>query len=962
MKNLLFLGITFCLFAFTSIAQEKATVTGVITSGKTKEMLPEVVVRAMKGGSTVTGTRSDFMDGSYTLQLAAGTYTLKFTEFDHEEHTETITLKAGEKRELNLQLKPIQVADIVEIIVEKKAPNTLGALLANKEKAAGQKDGISKEQFEKSGGGTVGDVVKQIPAVSIVGGKDIYVRGLGDRYTKTVLNSMEIPGLDPDKNSVQMDIFPTSVVDNIMVSKTFTPDLQGDFAGGVVDIKTRDFQSKKTFEIKLGLGYNTVASVRSDFLLYEGGKLDFLGFDDGSRKLPIIPTNKVPDVTTGSDQLANLTSSFGGTMAASQQFSGLNQNHGLVFGNDKDSLFNKADWNYGYNLVLNYRNNFNFVENALFSEYRLNTDYSKNELLIDRKSTGSIGEQEVMWSALFGQSFRKKNGPSYSITAFHTQNGLAQAGLFTDVNFESNPSTLEKNSLFYTQRSVSNLNFSGKHTINKWNANWKITPTYSSIQDPDVRSTALSVLDENGARKYELDPSVGAEINRIFRSLSEYNVSARFDMDKTFRIFKDSLPTTVKFGGMNTYKNRTFNVYNYQFYVENDYYNTPNPNEYFTDENLWTPETDRGTYVKGNYQASNNYQASQNISALYAMQTLPVSEKLELVYGARVEKTDNLYTGESQNGEKYTNEKVLDELNVLPSLNVKYRLIDIDSTRTKMNLRAAISKTVARPSFKEKSISQIFDPISGRVYNGNLDLMQTDIYNADLRWEFFFGNAEIISASAFYKRFINPIELFTFPTAPDNVMPINAGEAEMFGFEFELRKQIAFFNVEKRKALYYGFNATYVNTKLDMTKVQPPSYISDVTEYQNRVDNAREGQTIDKYRTMAGQSPFILNSYLDYSDEKTGMNFNVSYNVQGKRLAIVGIGRIPNVYEKPFHTLNLKVSKKFGKDQKIKASISAQNLLNQTRTRVYESFEANSQIYDAYYRGMRFSASVKINL
>ncbi|MDX1445691.1 TonB-dependent receptor [Lishizhenia sp.] len=963
MKNLLFLGITFCLLTLTSFAQEKGTITGFVTDAKTGagiEFIAKVSPEGMNIGAT-TG-----IDGEYALRLDPGTYTIVFYEkAEYQDHSEEVVVEAGKVVELNVALTPITGLEEITIVAEKLNATSIAAGLEAKQKAKATTEVMTSDAIQKTPANNVADAVQQIPGISIVDGKDVFVRGLGDRYTKTVLNSMEIPGLDPDKNSVQMDIFPTSVVDNITVFKTFTPDLQGDFTGGVVNIKTKDFQEKATFQIKAGLGYNTEASLRNDFLLYQGGKLDFLGFDDGTRKLPVSPYAKFPDPTQNDPRLNTMTSQFSGTMAASQMFSGLNNNFGLVLGNSRDSVFNRKNLKYGYNFVANYRNNYRFVEEVIFNEYRKDQDKSINQIYRDRESRGSMGEQEVTWSALFGQTLKVKNGSSFSLTAFHTQSGLSQAAHLIQENFESNPGILDKNGLQYTQRSVSNLNFSAKQQLNKWNINWKVSPTYSSIQDPDVRSTALEVEDDgNGGRRYALNQAVGAEIKRTFRSLSEYNISARYDMDRDLVIRKkngDSIVSNLKVGAMNTYKNRTFDVYDYIFLVENATEYSGNPDDYFLPENIWSTETDQGTYAKGERELANSFQASQNVAAVYGMHVLPLTNRLEFVYGARIEKADNYYTGQnSSNTINYRNEKVLDELNVLPSLNVKYRLSHPDSTKVKMNLRAALSQTLARPSFKEKSISQIYDPIQGRRYNGNIDLIQTDIYNADIRWEAYLPNAQVYSVSAFYKKFINPIEIVSFDVAPSEVKPINAGQADIFGFEFEVRQRITNFNSSDTasKSLYFGLNATYVNSRIDMSKVLIDKGNETVTEKQIREENARDGEVIGQYRSMSGQSPFIINSYLNYVNRPLGLDININYNVQGERLSVVGIGRLPNVYEKPFHSLNFKISKKFGEEQNWKASISAQNLLNQKRQRVYQSYMSDSQIYDSFYRGMSFSGSV----
>ena len=310
---------------------------------------------------------------------------------------------------------------------------------------------------------------------------------------------------------------------------------------------------------------------------------------------------------------------------------------------------------------------------------------------------------------------------------------------------------------------------------------------------------------------------------------------------------------------------------------------------------------------------------------------------------------------------------MLDELNVLPSLNLVYKIRkekdSLQKNDKSTNFRGAYTQTVARPSFREISISQIYDPIQGRRYLGNIDLKQTLIHNADLRWEHFFGRTELLSASAFYKKFINPIEIVANVAAPNELKPVNAGEANVYGAELELRKAIGFLN-SPEKSLMAGANFTYVVSQIDMTKVDVVVGDSVISEYEVRQANARTGETVNQFRPMFGQSPYIVNAYLTFKHDSLNLMFNVSYNVQGKKLAVIGVGNLPDVYEQPFHSLNLKVSKGFGKIHKgedsprWQASFRAQNLLNNARRRFYEAYEAEPQVYDYLNQGMTFSASV----
>src|SRR5690606_34012093 len=208
----------------------------------------------------------------------------------------------------NISLKE-DAEEVQEVVVTAQAIRTSEeALLTVKRKSANLLDGISSANFRKIGDSDAASAVKRVPGVSIEGGKYVFVRGLGDRYTKSTLNGVDIPGLDPDRNTIQMDMFPTSIVDNIIVVKSFTSNLPADFTRGIVNVDTKDFPEEKTFNISGGLGYNPSMHFNTGYLTYEGGKTDFLGFDDGTREIPTARSTTIPLYT---DVVGNVDSEEG---------------------------------------------------------------------------------------------------------------------------------------------------------------------------------------------------------------------------------------------------------------------------------------------------------------------------------------------------------------------------------------------------------------------------------------------------------------------------------------------------------------------------------------------------------------------------------------------------------------------------------------------------------------------------
>jgi outer membrane receptor protein involved in Fe transport len=263
-----------------------------------------------------------------------------------------------------------------------------------------------------------------------------------------------------------------------------------------------------------------------------------------------------------------------------------------------------------------------------------------------------------------------------------------------------------------------------------------------------------------------------------------------------------------------------------------------------------------------------------------------------------------------------------------------------------MNLRFSYSRTVARPTFKEKSLAQIVDPISDITFIGNIGLEQTNIDNLDLRWEYFFGLGEMISASAFFKNFNNPIEVVIFSdVAPRDFTPRNVNNAKAYGLEFEIRKNFKFVH-SKLEGLVMSLNASYIKSVTELNEA----------EIEGRNKWVKDGYTIPTKRAMYGQSPYLINANLSYTAEKLGLTATVAYNVQGKRLVVVGGGRAPDVYEMPFNSLNLKISEVFGKKQQFRVSVQAENIIGDDLLKQYETYyDAQPAVFQRLIPGRGFS-------
>ncbi len=945
-----------------NIVAQDCFVRGTVYDAKTGETMPGVAI-VVKG--TTIGTTSD-LDGCFNLKINPGTYNLEISFISYQ----TIEMN-------DIVVKPSQVLVLDDIklneegfmlsevtVAAKEVRNTENSLMAMKRNSVNLLDGISSAGFKKTGDSDAASSMKRVTGVSVSGGKYVFIRGLGDRYTKTILNGMEIPGLDPDRNTVQMDMFPTNIIDNIVVSKTFSAELPADFTGGVVNIETKDFPEQKQGNLSLGTGYNPGAHFISDFLSYEGGKLDFLGFDDGTRSIPA--TTEIPqfaEVVGNPDGLKaqrykEILSGFNPIMAASKKKSLMDFDISSNFGNQ----VNKNKYTIGYNFAFSYKYSTEFYENAENGLYGLQGDKSIYELDRREYQTGNYGTESVFINGLAGIAIKTKNS-KYRLNFMHLQNGESKAGIFDfyKTNLGSNFNGLV-HSLDYSQRGLSNIILDGKHSFKEdiWNLEWKISPSLSSISDPDVRFTRYE--DREGV--FSISTESGFP-ERIWRDLNEFNISAMIQTSYTFKSF--GRKSKINLGGSHTYKQRDFIIRSFAINIRNINL-TGDPNEIFSEENLWpyNGSVTSGTTYEVPFIPVNPNQFSSNInsSGLYTSYEFNPFMTLRAIIGIRAENYIQKYTGRDQLGQNILkNDIVLQNLGFFPTINLIYSINELQS------IRISASKTIARPSFKELSYAEIFDPITGRTFIGGLfrdandvagiefwngNLTCTDIYNFDLRWEMYWKNSQLISISGFYKNFINPIEIVQFATQRGAFQPRNVGNGQLIGAEFELRQNLDFIS-KKLNTVTFNVNYTYTYSRIELSK----------TEFDSRTENARTGQIISNFRDMAGQAPYIVNAGLFYKG-KNGFweNFEAGlyYNVQGKTLMYAGIADRPDIYSNPFHSLNYNTSLSMGSQKRLQLSFKVDNILNSKQESVFVAYMAEDQFFSRLSVGRSYKLKISYAL
>lgn len=877
--------------------------------------------------STGDGAVADF-DGKFEFDVPAGTYTLQASFVGYKKViVNEVVVKAGEVTVIEALWMEESISEMNEVVVTAEAASTSEiALLTAKKKSINLIDGMSSQTFRRIGDSNVGEAAKRITGVSVEGGKYIYVRGLGDRYTKTTLNGMDIPGLDPDRNSIQIDVFPTNLVDNLIILKSFTPDLPADFTGGIVNIETKDFPDQKIFDVSLGIEYNPSMHFNPDYVTYEGGNTDFLGFDDGTRELPsgFDLANAPNPFNSGNAEVTRFLDEFSPVMGINNQTSFMDYSLGVTYGDQKEL---KNGHNLGYLFTGNYKNNTTFYDDAFFGEYQNDRNPSVLDFQRAATSEGLLTEREVLLGGLAGIAY-KTDKSKFRLTMMRLQNGVSRS---TDFDLVDDDNAIGKSgftgiseNMEYNQRSVTNLFLNGQHYFKEkgWTIDWRGSSTWSTQEDPDIRRTPFTEINDN------LRFSAGAAGNpsRLWRSLEEQNIQGKVDITKDLDIF--TREAKLKFGASYTYKERDYNIVDFNI----NFLNGEQPDWTGEGIDVWTPETvypNGSVFIVSGFSDPNpnQYNSDINNTAFYFMGEFSPIENLKSILGVRAENFVQRHTGRDQlQNNVLENEEVLDELNFFPSANLIYAL------NGSQNLRLSYSRTIARPSFKELSFAQILDPVSNRIFNGGLfaiddwdgNLKATDINNFDIRWELFANRGQNISVSTFYKTFNNPIELVRLPQAQTNAefQPRNVGDGEVYGVELEFKKALNFIN---DKWSVYG-NLTFVESIINISE----------TELRNRNNNARDGEVISETRNMQGQAPWIINAGITYDDYNLLLDAGLFYNVKGRTLVVVGGGIDPDVFAQPFHSLNFNMNKVFGNNEQWTANFSVNNILGDVLEQFYE--------------------------
>ncbi|MDB5263492.1 MAG: hypothetical protein JWQ14_2775 [Adhaeribacter sp.] len=856
---------------------------------------------------TTQGATTDY-EGRFRISLAPGTFDLSATYVSYKPLIlPKVQVTAGNITTLNITMEESATALAAVTVTGARQTNTDISLINEIRKSNIIVSGMSAEQIVRAQDRDAAEVVKRIPGITIMDNRFIVVRGLSERYNSVMLNDALTPSSEVDVRAFSFDILPTSVIDRVLIYKSPAPELPGDFAGGAIKIYTKNTVNENATTFGISTSYRG-GTTFENFNSYEGSKTDFLGFDNGTRKLP----GSFPGTTAFQSNLSNTQKAqlgkqlpniwkFKTTTAAPDLRINFGLNRKFLLGNKKLSSISAISYSNARQNLFITRNNYTRYVPERAKE--VNWSY-KDELSGQTTRVGILQNFSLILNDRNKLEFRN----------LFNQTGIDEATIRNGRQLDFFEEEEKNYFLRYESRSIITSQLQGTHAsaddknIITWNAGFN----YINRQEPDLRRvrTTRQVGDE-GTFEPVIPTATSSPANagRFYSDLAEKGFIAGGQLEHVFgdadSVQKES-NLRLKAGFYAERKDRRFDsrYFGYLFpfgsTADREAITSQPIDQTFSPQNL---DATNGIILDELTRINDRYSAANTLGAAYLSLAKSIN-KFTLYGGVRGEYNYRQLTAADFSGNANVDDP---RFYLLPSLNTSYNF------NQRSLLRLAYGMTINRPEFREQASFSYYDFIENASIRGNNALKTATIHNLDMRYEFYPSPAELLSVGVFYKKFFNPIETIIQPGSGSN--PIygfsNADKATNLGVEAEVRKALISIS-ESRFIQNHSLvlNASYIHSRVDLG---------------NNTDVAVQ----DRKRALMGQSPYIVNGGLYFQDDEKGWQYALLYNVLGKRIYRVGSADTnPTVYEMPRHVIDLSVTKNFKNGLQLKAGV--QDLFNQS--------------------------------
>lgn len=929
---LLFVILTTTIQAFA----QNGSISGQVLDARTNEAV--IGANAVIQGTTV-GAATD-VEGNFLIsQVKPGTYSIVISSVTYKTQViADVVVEGGKKTSLEIKLAEDN-AELEEVIVtaKKEITNDFNLITAIKESKL-VVSGISSEQIARLPDRDAAQVMQRVPGVTIVDNRFVIIRGVPERYNQVMMNGAIAPSTEIDRRSFSFDLIPAGTVDQMLVYKSGAAELPGDFAGGVIQMMTKQPAYEDYTSFSLNFGYRTNTTF-NNYTSSQGSPTDILGFDNGFRDLPAdFPATNVLKAANRTSSLReragkSLTNNFGNTTRSTPLDMGFNftTSNSFKIGSVRASNLTSIAYSNSYQ---NYSSNFLRYNAFTATTAEKRFDYA------DQVSSNDV-RVNIMHNWLFSLNERHK----FEFKNLFVQLGEHETTVRKGEDYIQRPNDdLVNYAYHYLARTIYSGQLDGTHSLGDGSSkiNWVLGVNYVNRNEPDYRRfrTFRDKAFQGTEEPFEmqLPPSGNLfETGRFYSTLRDMGYSNGLNFEKRLGDVHSKRAPVIKAGYYAEYKTREFNAryINYLYPGTNDQLIGEQLRRLPLDQ-IFSPENIKrqdGFVIEEGTQAQDSYQGTNLLGAGYLSGSMPFG-KFDLSAGFRGEYNVQKLTANTNTGKVDVNNPVFAPL---PFLNVAYNLTD------RSLVRVAYSRTVNRPEFRELApfLYYQFEYEAG-IY-GNSSLKTAFIHNVDLRWEMYPNPGEMISFGGFYKDFSNPIETYLqITTETPQLFFGNAIGAKSYGVEIEMRKSLASLGVSRLlRNLSVNFNGALIQSEVN-------------------VGTAATNQT--QFRPLQGQSPYIVNTGLYYHDEKTGLSVNAAYNVFGPRIFSVGDKLFPSWWELPRQSLDLQVAKKWG-SKRFETKLNIQNLLN-SAYRIYQDNDNNNKIETSeamiqqYKVGTQFSVAL----
>jgi outer membrane receptor for ferrienterochelin and colicin len=881
-------GISFSLIAQTG------KIEGFVIDKKTNEAL---IGAGVLIDGTTKGTVTN-IDGQFQLSnIEPGSHFIKVSFIGYYSILiENIIVEANKTTQHNIMMDASDVS-IDEIVVSaKRRSNSDETMITSIKSSPLVVSSISGQQIQRSQDKDASEVIRRVPGITIIDDRFIIVRGLNQRYNNVWLNNAATPSSETDVKAFSFDVIPSSLIENIMIFKSAAPEFPAEFTGGFIKITTKNMPVDNFTTIDYSTGYRS-SSTFQDFYSIKGGKLDWLGFDDGTRSLP----NNFPSdlkLVTDPSIINSLSNAFNKNWTNTAAAARPDQKIGITLGRRiklKNSVLGNTS-SFSYSNTMDYSP----INNNSFTAYNILDDLPSYRFkYLDNQYTNNVKLNILHnWSLYLNQ----KN--KIEFRNLFNQSSFTRATLRDGYDYYSSIA-LRSYEYRFMSRSTYSGQLSGEHTfvegISK--LDWNLGYAYANRLEPDrkVLTTKLNEI----TQKYDMafpntaNPRLAG---RLYLDNFEHIISNGLNYENKFNL--GQFPPTLKLGYYLEYKTRKFNARNIgyalgsNFYPTSDFLSLPF-DQIFQDSNF---DYTNGLKVAESTNQSDSYKSNNTLVASYIGLNIPFTLKLNLYFGVRAEQ-NRMTLSSFEPGLSLPVKVDNNRFNLFPSANLSYKISD------KSVLRFAYGRSINRPEFREIAPFVFFDFNDVAGYSGNPNLKDASIQNFDLRFENYPSATETFSLAIFYKSFTNPIEMVYVDAGSGLQYSFNnANGAKSMGLELDIRKSLEFISFLKDFSVV--LNGSLISSKV----VFPTS-------------------ATDKNRPLYGQSPYIANAGIFYQNSSNGWAASILYNVIGKRIIVVGQRAqnpqddIPDLYEMPHNLIDLTLSKKIGKHFEVKGGVK--DLLNE---------------------------------